>query len=116
MKTLVIGLTLLTSVTTYAYDCGSELKKNTASTQEISQIGNITEAERSILLEMNANARQSIELACGLRSANKVDPIFKVEEARLQILDLQDISEAERSILLEMNTNARKAVELSLKN
>ena len=114
MKKMFIGLTLLASMSSYAYDCGSKLVKNTASTQDITRIDNITEVERSILLEMNANARQSIELGCGLKSANRVDPLAKIEEARQQILNLKDISEAERSILLEMNKYARKAVELSL--
>ncbi|MDP7321914.1 MAG: hypothetical protein QF441_15005 [Bacteriovoracaceae bacterium] len=114
MKKFIIGLTILTSMTSYAYNCESELEKNTASMQSITQLDNVTEGQRSILFEMNANTRQSIELACGLKEVEKVDPLAEVEESRQKILNMEGISEAQRSILLEMNANTRRVVELSL--
>ena len=114
MKKFIIGFTVLASFAAHGYDCSSELVKNDATVAQISGMRTVTETERSILLEMTANARKSVELACGLRSAKAVDPLTKVEEVRQLILNSKDISETERSILLEMNVNARKAVELSL--
>lgn len=114
MKKLIIGLTILAAINSQAYDCSTELSKNKHIVTQINKMVNVTESERSLLLEMTANARKSVELSCGLRSAKVVDPLVKIEESRQQILDLRGISEAERSILLEMNASARQAVELSL--
>ncbi|MFT6631522.1 MAG: hypothetical protein ACJAS4_001471 [Bacteriovoracaceae bacterium] len=114
MKNLLIGLVLLSSASSFAYDCEAELSDNTASTQEIVQMTEVTETQRSFLLGVSSNARESIELACGLRVAKEVDPLVEVENARQQILEMEGISDAQRSLLLEMNLNTKNIVELSL--
>ena len=114
MKKLLVGLTLLSSITSYAYDCSNELAKNTESTRYIVEMDNVTEVERGLMLEMSSNTRKSIELACGLRDAEKINPLAEIEKSRKEILEMNGISDAERSIMLEINSNARKAVELSL--
>tara|TARA_Y100000780_G_C13481629_1_gene338755 strand:+ start:116 stop:463 length:348 start_codon:yes stop_codon:yes gene_type:complete len=115
MKKLLVGLTLLSSISSsYAYDCDTELAKNTESTRQIVEMVNVSESERGLMLEISSNARKSIELACGLRKTKKVDPLADIEKSRQEILEMDGISDTERSIMLEINSNAKKAVEMSL--
>jgi hypothetical protein len=114
MKKLLIGLTLLTSMSASAYNCENALTSNTESTLEIVQMTNLSEAERSVMLEISINTRNIIELGCGLREAKKIDPLAELEESRQEILIMEGISDAERSIMLENNSNIKRIIELSL--
>lgn len=95
--------------------CGESLAKLERDAAGIRAL-EISEGEKAVLLEMNANARRSVELACGAEKALAGSrcrrELAAVDSTEAEIKGL-DIGEGERAALLEMNDNVRRGVELS---
>lgn len=111
MKKLLLILMLLSVFSAHSYDCDLKLSENTQMFQEIVEMIDISEEKRSLLLELSANERKSIELACGLKDASRVDLLSAIEQKRVNVLNMTDISEEQRSLMLEIISNTIEMLE-----
>ena len=105
MKKLLIVSMFLSVFSAHSYDCESKLSENTQMFKEIVEMVNISEEKRSLLLELSANERRSIELACGLVNPSRVDLLSVLEQKRVDVLNMTDISEEQRSLMLYIISN-----------
>ncbi len=120
MKTIIVGLTLLTSLSAFADSfCEREIEKNNQTRQEILAMQDTSKGTKAILLRMNDNARKAVQITCGQVAVENsydycTDELAKNEVSRQEILAMQDTSEETKSILLRMNDNAKKSIQITM--